>query len=47
MKFLPYTDYSTIEEAQNEYPDYIIIEVCGGFGAFETTTDLEIWESQE
>lgn len=47
MRFLPYEDYPTLEDAEDVYPGYIIIEVNGGFGAFETATDLETWEGQE
>lgn len=47
-EFISFDDAATKEDAE-KIATYaaIIIEVCGGWHAFESMTDYEIWQNQK
>jgi hypothetical protein len=47
MKFDYYNPAQTEEEARERYPECsVFVEVEGGWAAFETHADYEIWANQ-
>jgi hypothetical protein len=46
--FLSAENYSDIKSVEVEYPSAVAIEkVDGGWMAFETSADYEVWQGQE